>query len=62
MKHKTSAVSDLCGFYMFLLGIYGVELFTKLQDFISTCDTRFFCFVCICITYVAFLAIKQRDK
>jgi hypothetical protein len=62
MKHETSAVSDLWGFYMFLLGIYGVELFTKLQDLISACDSRFFCFVCLCITYVAILAIKKRNK
>jgi len=62
MKHKTSAVSDLWGFYLFLLGLYGTSFFEKLQDFISACDPGLFCFVSACITYAVITAIKNKTK
>lgn len=60
MKHKTSAVSDLWDFCFFIIGAYGATLFEALQNYIATCDTRFFCVVCFGITYAAIKAIKKR--
>ncbi len=62
MKRAVMAAANSWDFCLFLLSMFYMQFFAKVQSFIASCDTRVFAIVCCILTYIVITVIKMNNK